>query len=118
MRKGNVSLLQSQSDTQYCICRNYNPEAKEDQQYDSGTYFCYWNDTERKAYFLSAALENFRWKTEDNYIFRSRIEELATQFKDELIENDEELAMEYFNEICEMTDEEKEWFEISESEGE
>ncbi len=30
LRKGNVSLLQSQSDTQYCICRNYNPEAKED----------------------------------------------------------------------------------------
>ncbi len=117
LRKGNVSLLQSQSDTQYCVCRNYNPEAKEGQQYDSGTYFCYWSDTERKAYFLSAALETFRVKTE-NYIPRPRLEELATQLKDGLLEDDKESAMEYFNEICEMTDEEKEWFGISESESE
>ena len=65
LRKGNISLLQSQSDTQYCICRNYNPNAKEDQQYDGGSYFCYWGDKERKPYFLSAALENFRIKTEE-----------------------------------------------------
>lgn len=25
LRNGNISLLESQSDTQYCICRNYNP---------------------------------------------------------------------------------------------
>ncbi len=118
LRKENVSLLQSQSDTQYCVCRNYNSKAKEDQQYDNGTYFCYWGDTERKAYFLSAALENFRVKTEENYIPRPRLEELATQLKDGLLEDDKELAMEYFDEVCEMTDEEKEWFGISESEGE
>lgn len=96
LRKGNVSLLQSQSDTQYCICRNYNPDAKEDQQYDGGTYFCYWGDKERKPYFLSAALENFRVKTEDDYVPRARLEELATKFKDGIIEDDRESAMEYF----------------------
>lgn len=116
LRKGNVSLLQSQSDTQYCICRNYNPDAKEDQQYDGGTYFCYWGDKERKPYFLSAALENFRVKTEDNYVPRTRLEELATKFKDGLIEDDRESAMEYFDYECEMTEEEKEWFGITESE--
>lgn len=118
LRKGNVSLLQSQSDTQYCICTNYNPEAKEDSQYDGGTYFCYWDDAERKVYFLAAALENFRVKTENNYIPRPRLEELATQFKDGLIEDDRESAMEYFDYVCEMTDEEKQWFGISESEEE
>lgn len=109
LRKGNVSLLQSQSDTQYCICRNYNSDAKEDQQYDGGTYFCYWGDKERKPYFLSAALENFRVKTEDNYVPRARLEELTTKFKDGLIEDDRESAMEYFEYECEMTESEMEW---------
>lgn len=116
LRNGNVSLLQSQSDTQYCICRNYNPDAKEDQQYDGGTYFCYWGDKERKPYFLSAALENFRAKTEEDYISRARLEELATKFKDGLIEDDRESAMEYFEYECEMTEEEKEWLGITERE--
>lgn len=116
LRKGNLSLLQSQSDTQYCVCRNYNPNEKEDQQYDGGTYFCYWEDKERKAYFLSAALENFRVKTEENYISRARLEELATKFKDGLIEDDRESAMEYFEYECEITEEEKEWLGITESE--
>lgn len=58
------------------------------------------------------AVDSFRYCTEPNYITRSRLEELATLFKDKLIEDDEESAMEYFNEECEMTDEEKEWFGI------
>lgn len=116
LRKGNISLLQSQSDTQYCICRNYNPNAKEDQQYDGGAYFCYWGDKERKPYFLSAALENFRIKTEDNYISRARLEELATKFKDGLFECDEDYAMEFYQYDCELTESEYEWLGITESE--
>ena len=99
LRKGNVSLLQSQSDTQYCVCRNYNPNEKEDQQYDGGTYFCYWGV-----------------KTEKDYIPRVRLEELTTKFKDGLIEDDEESAMGYFEYECELTEEEKEWLGITESE--
>lgn len=118
LRNGNVSLLQSQSDTQYCICRNYNPNAKEDQQYDGGTYFCYWGDLERKPYFLSAALENFRVKTEDNYVPRARLEELATKFKDGLFECDEDYAMEFCQYDCELTESEMEWLDITESEEE
>lgn len=116
LRKGNVSLLESQSDTQYCVCRNYNPDAKEDQQYDGGTYFCYWGDKERKPYFLSAALENFRVKTEDDYVPRARLEELATKFKDGLLECDEDFATEFFEEECELTDSEMEWLGIENNE--
>lgn len=47
-----------------------------------------------------------------------RMSELATQFKDGLIEDDEEQAMIYFDETCEMTDKEKEYFGIMESEEE
>ena len=116
LRKGNVSLLQSQSDTQYCVCRNYNPNEKEDQQYDGGTYFCYWGDKERKPYFLSAALENFRIKTEEDYISRFRLEELTTKFKDGLFECDEDFATEFFEEECELTDSEMEWLGIENNE--
>lgn len=115
LRKGNVSLLQSQSDTQYCVCRNYNPNEKEDQQYDNGTYFCYWGDKERKTYLLSAALENFRIKTEEDYISRYRLEELATQFKDGLLEYCEDYAMEFLKEEYALSDSEMKWLGITES---
>lgn len=112
LRKGNVSLLQSQSDTQYCVCRNYNPEEKEDQQYYNGSYFCYWGDKELKIYLLATALEVFRCKAEKDYISRYRLEELASSFVQGLIEDDEESAMEYFTEECEMEDYEMEFFGI------
>lgn len=65
-----------------------------------------------KTEALFLALDNFKRLTESNYIPRYRLEELATLFKDGLIEDDKESAMEYFNEVCEMTDTEKDFFEI------
>ncbi len=65
-----------------------------------------------KTEALSLALDYFRMKTEKNYISRSRLKELATQLKDGLLEDDKESAMEYFDEVCEMSDEEKKWFGI------
>ena len=61
---------------------------------------------------LQDMIELFRMRTEENYITRCRLEELATQFKDGLIVDDEESAMEYFDEVCEMEDYEKEFFGI------
>lgn len=61
---------------------------------------------------LSRACDLFRAKTEENYVSYSRLEELATKFKDGLLEDDEEAALEYFDDVCEMTDEEKSWFGI------
>ena len=51
-------------------------------------------------------------KTEPNYISRFRLEEIATKLKDRLLEADEDFAEEFFDEECEMTDEEKAWFGI------
>lgn len=84
--KNNVALLQSESDTQYAVVTDYNPDAPENKQWAYGTYFEYWNNKERKPYRLSQALELFRYKTETNYILRSRLEELTTQFKDQIVE--------------------------------
>lgn len=84
---------------------------------------CYYNFSEfapiDKAKALFLALDYFRMKTEGNYIPHCRLEELATLFKDGLIEDGKESAREYFDEVCEMTNKEKEFFEIeTESEDE
>ena len=114
LRKGNVSLLQSKSDTQYCVCTNYDKNRKEDTQYDNGTYFCYFGCTDAKSVFLSAALECFRSRTEENYITRSRLEELATQFKDCAIQEISDCAEELTYLLDDMEKYEKEFFQIPE----
>jgi hypothetical protein len=65
---------------------------------------------------LQACIEVFRDKTESEYIPRCRLEELATLFKDGLIEDDEEQAKIYFDETCDMTHYEKRFFGIEKNE--
>lgn len=67
-----------------------------------------------QAQALASCVDYFRSKTEEGYIPRCRLEELATLFKDGLISDDRESAMEYFNEVCEMSEEEKSFFGIEE----
>ena len=113
LRKDKYALLQSESDTKYVVASGYDPTQPEDQQWNHGTYFTYQNDSQ-KANSLANALELFRSRTDENYISRCRLEELATQFKDELYETDfdEEDLEEIFNEECGMTDYEKDFFGI------
>lgn len=61
---------------------------------------------------LSYAIDAFRFFTEDSYILRGRLEELATKFKDGLLGAYLEPAEyeEFFDEECEMEDYEKEFF--------
>lgn len=65
-----------------------------------------------QAQALACCVDYFRSKTEENYIPRCRLEELATLFKAGLISDDRDSALEYFDEVCEMSEEEKEWFGI------
>ena len=53
-------------------------------------------------------------KVNADYIPRCRLEELATLFKDGLISDDRDSAFEYFDECCEMSEEEKSFFGIEE----
>ena len=77
---------------------------------------CYYNFGDYalidKAEALFLALDYFRMRTETDYIPRHRLEELVTQFKDGLIEDDEVSAMEYFDKVCEMSESEKKFFGI------
>ena len=51
-----------------------------------------------QAEALAEAIDYFRYRTEKDFIPRCRLEELATLFKDGLISDDRESAMEYFDE--------------------
>ena len=69
-----------------------------------------------KAEALAMALDSFRGKTEENYISRNRLVELATSFKDGLLEDDKYSALEYFDGFCMMEEHEKEFFGIDDAE--
>ena len=114
LRNGDYALLQSESDTQYAVVSGYDPTQSEDQQWSSGIYFTYFQNNLKKIQYLQSAYDCFMGKVNADYIPRCRLEELATLFKDGLISDDRESAMEYFDEICEMSEEEKEWFVIEE----
>ena len=118
LRNGKYALLDMGN--QYAVVSGYDPNQPENQQWDYGTYITHWNQSaEDKQEALFYAVEQFRLKTETDYISRYRLEELATKFKDGLLEADEDFAMEYFDSECEMSESEKEFFGIeTESEDE
>lgn len=107
----NVALIDEGH--QYIVAIGYN---KEDKTWGQGHYFTHWNKTPKdKAIALDDAINYYLFRTE-NLIPKCRLVELATLFKDGLIEDDEENALEYFTEVCEMEDYEKEFFGIESEE--
>lgn len=113
LEKGDYALvLRGSRMEEYAVVCGLNKERG-----DWGWTACYYNFGSYtqidETTALCSALDYFRMRTEENYIPRCRLEELATQFKDGLITDDEESAMEYFNSVCKMTDEEKEFFGIN-----
>ena len=76
---GKVRLLQSANDSQFVVAIGYNPKAPEGQRWNYGDYYPYWGNAEDKAKCLSAAVEQFRYLTEKDYIPKERFEEIATQ---------------------------------------
>lgn len=115
LRKDNYALLQSETDTQYVVANGYDPRQREGNQWSHGTYFTYQNNSQ-KANSLANALELFRSRTENNYISRCRLEELATKFKDGLYGDylEAEEYEEFFNDECEMDEYEKKFFGLEE----
>lgn len=99
----------------YIVACGYDSSQRWGQQWEHGIYYMFSNDKE-KLVALHKATEKLFEKVNKNYISRARLEELATLFKDGLISDDRESATEYFDEICEMTEEEKEYFGIESEE--
>ena len=111
LTKSNYALIDKGHE--YVVACNYNPETKE---WGHGTYFSHWNNESEKVRCFFNAVECFRIRTEENYISRYRLEELATQLKDGLLETDEEYAREYFEETCCLDENEREWLGLNEEE--
>jgi hypothetical protein len=102
-----VLLRDDDSVKEFVVCKNFNTNAKEYQWWDYGHYF---NTLELALAYWHTEIMN-----EPSY---ERLSELATLFKDGLIKDDEQSAMEYFEDTCEMTESEMKWFGIIESEDE
>ena len=110
--KGNIALIERKMNTEcpeYAVVRNLDlskPMESNDQWDNTITY------TLHTIRGLQSCVDIFRSKTEDDYISRARLEELATLFKDGLIEDDRENASQYFDEVCEMTEYEENYFGV------
>jgi hypothetical protein len=102
--KGNVILAENKND--YIVGIDYDETQPKGSQWGHGLYFG------KTVEGLTSALETFRIRTEKNYIARSRLEELATQFKDCALE-DEDLAYVIDN----MDESEIEFFGLNEVKG-
>ena len=116
-KKDYALILRGEKLKEYAVVNGLNKE-KGDWAW-TAAYWAYEYDGSsmvNPAAALANAIDYFRIRTEDNYISRARLEELATLFKDRLIEDDEYEAMIYFDETCEMEDYEKEFFGIGEEE--
>lgn len=103
-----------ETENNYIVACYYDPSRKWGEQWGHGIYFQFLNE-EDKNDTLRKATNRLLEKVNESYISRSRLEELATLFKDGLISDDRESAFEYFDEICEMSEEEKSFFGIEES---
>jgi len=98
---------------QYVVATEYDEKALIGTQWQHGTYFAHWNESEiEKARMLAKAIDFFRVKVEEEYISRSRLEEIATDALHGLIEDDKESATEFFDTEIELTDYEREYFGI------
>lgn len=102
-----------ETDNQYIVACYYHPSRRWGERWGHGHYFAFRNE-EDKNDALKRAMGRLLEKVDESYLSRSRLEELATLFKDGLISDDRESAMEYFDEVCEMSEEEKEFFGIGE----
>lgn len=112
-KKNGVALVDL--GTQYVVACNYNDKDGTWRQRHGTSFFA--NGNNQRA--LLEALDLFLFKTEDNYITRHRLEEIATKYKDELVANTTlEEVIEYSEEELDMDDYELEFFGLSEEEGE
>ncbi len=115
-QKGSWSLVRRGTDEEHDYIAVRNIGMTKDGTYGWGEHSGYWcpsKDPAEQVKSLASALEYFRIRTDPNYIPRSRLEELATKFKDGLVEDDSYEAWEYFTEECEMEDYELEYFGIT-----
>lgn len=118
--KNNVLLLNGiyaliDREIEYVVANNYDPAVLEEKQWSYGVYFEHWNESpEKKQQALASALEEFRRRTEEKYITRSRFEEITNKYVEALVGNTtEEETVEYSRNVIDMKDWEIKSFGLS-----
>lgn len=111
-QEGNYALIVRGADlTEYAVVYGLDNIAKEwghtCSYFDFGKY-----GRLSQPQALSLALDAFFYKTKEDYVSRSRLAEVATRFKDALLEADCDSAMECFEE-CDLSEYEQQFFGIS-----
>lgn len=86
LRKGNCVLVDHADAEEFIVGVGYKPENPEGQKWGSGHYFSYWEGEEAKAKALAAAIDFLLTRTDETYISRCRLEEIATRALDEVKE--------------------------------
>lgn len=106
LSSGNYTLLERVG-KEFVVASGYDETQPEGSQWDHGTYFTYWGYEADKARCLANAIDFFRMRTEENYIPRERLENLAMSFKNccRKEENFDEVV------YC-MADHERDFFEL------
>lgn len=97
--------------TKFVVCSCFNEKKPMGEKWQWGHYFELWNGTREE---MMKAATMYLYDIESKTIPYSRLEELATKFKDGLLEDDKDEAMEYFKGKCEMTPKELEFFGLKE----
>lgn len=100
LTQGKYTLLESE--TQYIVAYNYDEKTN---TWEYGAYFTFFEEIERKLICLSRAIDIIRYKTEQHYFTRPRLEEIASKAIDNITEE-----MENFIADADIDEDEAEYF--------
>ena len=116
LRKGNCVLVDHEAGQQYIVGVGYDPERPDNQKWCHTHSFPYWMNPDLKGKALSDALDFLLTRTDETYISRCRLEEIATRSLDEVKEAaDPDYLGEFINEL-DLTEFEKGFFGVDDIE--
>ena len=109
LQKNDCALIETREN--YIVALRFDDTKKWGEKWGYGNYFSFSESSKSEA--LSKALDYFRGSTERDYIPRNRLEIIATMLANKLVGDDKEDAIDYFSNVCLMSDEEKVYFGVN-----
>lgn len=107
-----ISNYETKEILKYVVCSHFDNAKRFGEKWDWGHYFERWSFDSLEKCLKAAMMYLYNIDTQSEVVSYSRLTELAVLFKDGLLADDKDSALEYFDNICEMTEEEKEYFGI------
>lgn len=109
LQKNDCALIETREN--YIVALRFDDTKKWGEKWGYGNYFSFSESSKSEA--LSKALDYFRGSVERDYISRNRLEIIATMLANKLVGDDKEDAIDYFSNVCLMSDEEKVYFGVN-----